>query len=114
MSDDCLFCRIAQGEQDADIVAEGSDWLAFRDINPQAPTHILVIPREHVGSLDDLDRGQARLAGELLRAASQVADREGLDDGYRVVTNTGARAGQSVFHLHLHVMGGRAFRWPPG
>lgn len=114
MSQDCLFCRIVEGEQEADMVAEGDDWIAFRDINPQAPTHVLVVPREHVESLDDLNPDQAALAGELLRAASQVAAREAQDSGYRVVTNTGAGAGQSVFHLHLHVLGGRAFRWPPG
>lgn len=114
MSQDCLFCRIAAGEQDADIVASGDEWLAFRDINPQAPTHVLIIPREHVESVDDLDRDHDTLAGELLRAASRVASQEGLEEGYRVVANTGAGAGQSVFHLHLHLLGGRSLGWPPG
>lgn len=114
MSDDCLFCRIVSGEQQADIVAEDDAWLAFRDINPQAPSHVLVIPREHVASLDDLGPERAELGGTLLLAARRVAEQEGLESGYRVVANTGARAGQSVFHLHLHVLGGRAMRWPPG
>lgn len=114
MTQECLFCRIASGEQEADVVASGDRWVAFRDINPQAPTHVLIVPREHLASLDDLEADQDRLAGELLRAASRVADREGLEDGYRVVANTGAGAGQSVFHLHLHLLGGRPLRWPPG
>lgn len=114
MTQECLFCRIASGEQEADVVASGDRWVAFRDINPQAPTHVLIVPREHLESLDDLGADQDGLAGALLRAASRVADREGLEDGYRVVANTGAGAGQSVFHLHLHLLGGRPLRWPPG
>lgn len=114
MNEDCLFCQIAAGEQESEVVAEGDDWVAFRDVNPQAPTHVLVIPREHVENLDDLDATDRDLAGELLLAAREVASREGLDEGYRVVTNTRGQAGQSVFHLHLHVLGGRAMRWPPG
>lgn len=114
MTEECLFCRIASGDQEAEIVDEEDDWVAFRDINPQAPTHVLIIPREHVENLDDLGPDRARLGGELLRAASRVARQEGLEEGYRVVTNTGRRAGQSVFHLHLHVLGGRSLRWPPG
>lgn len=115
MAEDCLFCRIEAGEVDADVVAEGDRWLAFRDVDPQAPTHVLVIPREHVTSVDDLAEGQRDLAGELLLAVRDVARREGLvEDGYRVVANTNRAAGQSVFHLHLHVLGGRRMRWPPG
>lgn len=114
MSEGCLFCRIASGEQEADVVARDEEWVAFRDINPQAPSHVLIIPREHVASLDELEAEDARLGGELLRAASRVAEQEGLEAGYRVVANTGVRAGQSVFHLHFHVLGGRAMRWPPG
>jgi histidine triad (HIT) family protein len=115
MPDDCLFCRIEAGEAEADVVAEGDRWLAFRDVNPQAPTHVLVIPREHVTSVEDLADDQRDLAGELLLAARDVARREGLaEDGYRVVANTHREAGQSVFHLHLHVLGGRRMRWPPG
>lgn len=114
MSDDCLFCQIASGEVESDVVAEGDRWLAFRDVNPQAPSHVLVIPREHVENLDDLDPEQEELAGELLMAARRVAEQEGLDEGYRVVANTNRQAGQSVFHLHFHVLGGRAMGWPPG
>lgn len=116
MSDeDCLFCDIAAGEMSADIVREDDDVVAFRDINPQAPTHILVIPREHVSSVDDLEDEHADLVGKLYLAARDLARREGIaDDGYRLVVNTGARAGQSVFHLHLHLLGGRAMKWPPG
>jgi histidine triad (HIT) family protein len=115
MSAECLFCRIARGEIPADIVAEGESWLAFRDIQPQAPAHVLVIPRRHVGSVVELNEGDRDLGGELLRAAAQVAAAEGVaESGFRIVTNVGERAGQSVFHLHLHVLGGRRMRWPPG
>lgn len=112
---DCLFCKIAAGEIDADIVDEGDDWVAFRDIDPQAPTHVLVIPREHVPRVEDLGAGHDELAGGLLRAAAGVAKSEGIvEPGYRLVINSGAGAGQSVFHVHLHVIGGRPMRWPPG
>lgn len=115
MAEDCLFCDIASGAHDADVVAETDEWLAFRDINPQAPTHVLVIPREHVASLDDLEEEQRGLAGELLLAARRIGRQEGLaGEGYRVVINTHRKAGQTVFHLHLHVLGGRAMKWPPG
>lgn len=115
MADDCLFCSIAAGDVESDVVAESERWVAFRDVNPQAPTHVLVVPREHVEHLDDLDDGQRELAGELLLAAREVARREGLvEEGYRVVANTNRAAGQSVFHLHFHVLGGRSMGWPPG
>ena len=115
MPEDCLFCRIVAGDVESDVIAEEDRWIAFRDVNPQAPTHVLVIPREHVASVEDLGDDQRDLAGELLLAARDVARREGLvEDGYRVVTNTNREAGQSVFHLHLHVLGGRRMRWPPG
>lgn len=114
MSTDCLFCRIAAGEIPADIVAEGENWLAFRDIQPQAPTHVLVIPRTHVGSAAELETEPA-LAGDLLQAVAAVARQEGLEEeGFRVVTNVGERAGQSVMHLHFHLLGGRRMHWPPG
>ena len=114
MSNECLFCRIAAGEIPADIVAEGESWMAFRDIQPQAPVHLLVIPREHVESAAELDSNPA-LGGELLQAVAAVASQEGLyDEGFRVVTNVGERAGQSVMHLHFHVLGGRRMHWPPG
>lgn len=113
--EDCLFCKVLSGEVDSEVVAEGDRWLAFRDINPQAPTHVLVIPRRHVASLNELEPEDRGLAGELLLAAREVAAEEGIrEDGYRVVTNTKRTAGQSVFHLHLHVLGGRTMRWPPG
>lgn len=115
MPDDCLFCRIEAGEVESDVVAEGERWIAFRDVNPQAPAHLLVVPREHVASVDDLADDHRDLAGELMLAARDVARQEGLvEDGYRVVANTNREAGQSVFHLHLHVLGGRRMRWPPG
>lgn len=112
---DCLFCRIARGEIEADIVAEGEEWLAFRDIQPQAPTHVLVVPRAHVATTNDLDPGQDALVGRLVRAAAEVAAAEGIaEDGWRLVVNCNAGAGQSVYHIHLHVLGGRPMRWPPG
>ena len=115
MSDDCLFCRIVGGEIPAERVAEGETWIAFRDIQPQAPVHVRVIPRRHVTSVAELAQSEAAMVGELLIAAADVARREGVEDtGYRVVTNVGERAGQSVFHLHFHVLGGRRMRWPPG
>jgi histidine triad (HIT) family protein len=113
--DTCLFCGIVRGEIPADVVAEGESWLAFRDIQPQAPVHILVIPREHVDGVGSLGAEDAALAGDMLLAAAEVARIEGIaQSGYRVVTNVGERAGQSVFHLHVHVLGGRRMRWPPG
>lgn len=112
---DCLFCRIAGGEIEAERVAEGPEWVAFRDLDPQAPVHVLVIPRRHVGSLDALEGDDRRIAGTLLLACREVARQEGVaESGYRVVTNTSADGGQSVPHLHFHVLGGRAMRWPPG
>lgn len=114
-SDDCLFCRIIRGEIPADVVAEGESWIAFRDIQPQAPVHVLVIPRRHVESVGALDAEDTALVGELMLAAAEVARIEGVSEsGYRAVTNVGERAGQSVFHLHVHVLGGRRMRWPPG
>jgi histidine triad (HIT) family protein len=111
----CLFCRIVAGEIPATIVHETPETLAFRDINPRAPVHVLVIPRRHVGSLDGLGPEDGDLAGRLLIAAAEVARREGLAErGYRLISNVGAWGGQTVDHLHLHVMGGRAFHWPPG
>jgi histidine triad (HIT) family protein len=110
----CLFCRIAKGEVPADVVLDASDVLAFRDVNPQAPTHVLVIPREHVPSLEGLSRAHGELLLNLVEAINQVARLEGVAGGFRVVTNVGAAAGQSVDHLHLHVLGGRPMRWPPG
>lgn len=115
MNEDCLFCRIVAGDIPASVIAEGEEWVAFRDIHPQAPTHVLVVPRRHVSTLDDLGSGDESLAGALVGAAARLARAEGLvEGGYRVVMNCGAGAGQSVFHIHLHLLGGRRFSWPPG
>ena len=112
---DCIFCQVVAGKISADIVYTDERAVAFRDINPQAPVHALVIPREHLASLDDAATRDEVTLGHLLRAAARVANGEGLSQsGYRTVINTGAGAGQSVFHLHLHVIGGRPLHWPPG
>ncbi|MBM3908538.1 MAG: histidine triad nucleotide-binding protein [Gemmatimonadetes bacterium] len=109
----CLFCKIIAREIPATIVAEDEHCLAFRDINPQAPTHVLVIPKEHVPSLNQVS--DPLLAGRVLAFARDLAAREGLAErGYRVVLNTNAEAGQTVFHLHAHLLGGREMGWPPG
>jgi len=110
---DCLFCRIAAGEIPARLIHEDDETLAFADINPQAPTHILVIPRAHIADLNGAGDGDQALLGRLLATAARVARQQGLDS-YRAVINTGADAGQTVFHLHVHVLGGRAMGWPPG
>lgn len=111
---ECVFCRIAGGDIPADVVAEGEAWLAFADLSPQAPTHVLVIPRAHIESLDDLRDGGEDLAGALLGACAEVAGTCGLGAGYRVLTNVGREGGQEVMHLHFHVLGGRPMGWPPG
>lgn len=111
---DCLFCRIVNGELRAAVVAEDEWAMAFRDINPQAPTHILVIPKKHIGSLGEAAEEDTARLGRLLLLAKRVARDEGLASGYRVVLNNGAAAGQSVFHIHAHVLGGRRLGWPPG
>lgn len=114
-SDKCLFCRIAGGEIPAKKVHEDADVVAFQDINPQAPTHVLVIPRKHIPSLDDLTDADAATIGTTIVRAAQLARELRLhDDGYRVVINNGEGAGQSVFHIHVHILGGRRFGWPPG
>jgi histidine triad (HIT) family protein len=113
---DCLFCKIVAGEIPAKIVKRSPDALAFRDIDPRAPVHVLVIPTKHVPAVRDV-RGEEgeRLLGKLLAFAAELARDEGLDkEGYRIVTNTGRNAGQSVDHLHFHVLGGRKLTWPPG
>ncbi len=111
----CLFCRIISGEISTDFVHQDDRSIVIRDINPQAPTHLLVIPREHLESLDEASQSDEGLLGHLLRVGARVANDAGLSDsGYRTVINTGAGAGQSVFHLHVHVLGGRAMNWPPG
>jgi histidine triad (HIT) family protein len=113
--EDCLFCRIVRGELKADVVLDRGGVVAFRDINPQAPTHILVIPKEHIRHIGELSPQHGSLLSEMLGAAADLAEKEGIADaGYRVVTNVGRAAGQSVLHLHFHVLGGRDMRWPPG
>ncbi|MEU7529143.1 histidine triad nucleotide-binding protein [Saccharothrix sp. NPDC042600] len=112
MTADCLFCRIVAGEVPARVAHETDTVLAFHDINPQAPTHVLVIPKEHFRAAGDMDPATA---GEVLQAAHQVAKAEGIDEnGYRLVFNTGRDGGQTVFHVHCHVLGGRPLAWPPG
>ncbi len=110
----CLFCRILQGEVGASVVAESDTAFAFRDIDPQAPSHVLVIPRRHVANLAELAREAPSEALDLIGLAAEVADTEGLDKGYRLVANTGSDAHQTVYHAHLHVLGGRRMGWPPG
>ncbi len=112
---DCLFCKVVAGEVPADIIYDNEHVLAFRDISPQAPTHLLIIPRRHISTINDLDAGDNELVGQLFLAAKEVAAQEGVDEvGYRVVMNCNEDAGQTVFHIHLHLMGGREMRWPPG
>ncbi|MEO5986029.1 MAG: histidine triad nucleotide-binding protein [Candidatus Limnocylindria bacterium] len=111
---DCLFCKIVAGEIPSDQVHADDDVVAFRDINPQAPTHVLVIPRRHIPDAHALGADDGAILSRLFTVTSQIADAEGLDAGYRVVTNVGEEAGQSVFHLHLHLLGGRRLQWPPG
>lgn len=113
MSDSCLFCRIVRKEIPAKLVLENDHVIAFRDIDPKAPTHILVVPREHVATLDDAKN--APMLGEMMLAAATIArDEDLVADGYRTVVNCGPGAGQTVFHLHLHLLGGRKLTWPPG
>ena len=110
---DCLFCRIVAGEIPSERVHEDDEVIVFRDINPQAPTHVLVVPRRHVASVADLADSDGGMLTALFAAVRAVAEKEGVSD-YRVITNVGAGAGQSVFHLHLHLLAGRPMEWPPG
>lgn len=112
---DCLFCRIAAKEIKSDLVAERDDLAAFRDINPQAPTHVLVIPKKHIETLNVLEPGDEPLVGRMLALAREIAKKEGIaESGWRAVFNVNRGAGQTVFHIHLHVLGGRPMEWPPG
>ena len=111
----CIFCKIAGGEIPADIVAETEDLVAFRDLTPQAPVHILVIPRKHIPTLNDMEACDRDIISGAFLLAKNIAKKEGIsENGYRLVLNTNSGAGQSVFHMHLHILGGREFRWPPG
>ncbi len=112
---DCLFCRIAAGEIPASLVYQDEHVVAFNDINPQAPTHVLLVPRRHIPSLNDLAPGDDQIVGELVRRAAVIAQERGIAaGGYRTVFNTNRDAGQTVFHIHLHLIGGRGLHWPPG
>ena len=114
MSADCLFCKIARKEILSKIVYEDGEIFAFEDISPQAPTHVLICPKKHFASLDTASAEDQDILGRLQLVAAQIARERDLLDGYRTVINNGRGAGQSVFHLHVHLLGGRAFRWPPG
>ena len=112
---DCIFCKIAAGDIDADIVYQSEELVGFRDLNPQAPTHVLIIPRRHISTINDITESDAEVIGQLFVAAKEIAAQEGISEpGYRVTMNCNAGAGQSVFHVHLHLLGGRQFTWPPG
>lgn len=112
---DCIFCKIISGDIPGDILFQNDDVLAFRDLNPQAPTHFLVIPKKHISTLNDLESNDAELVGKMYLAAKKIATDEGIAEaGYRTVMNCNAQAGQTVFHIHLHVLGGRPMSWPPG
>lgn len=112
---DCLFCKIIEGNIPADIVFENDDVLAFRDVNPHAPTHILIIPRIHISTTNDLTEKHELIMGRLFSAAKIIAAQEGVsDDGYRMVVNCNEKAGQTVFHIHMHLLAGRSMSWPPG
>ena len=114
MDESCIFCRIANGRMPSDIVERGDDLVAFRDIDPMAPTHVLIVPREHIASLNDAPDDPG-LAGRMMLMARSIARKEGIaEDGYRLVLNTGGQGGQSVDHMHLHLLGGRSLGWPPG
>lgn len=111
---DCLFCRIIRGEVPAKKVYEDADTFAFEDINPQAPTHVLVIPKKHIRGVKEATPEDAETIGRCHLVAAEIARQRGIEDGYRTVLNVGPRAGQSVFHLHVHLIGGRNLHWPPG
>ena len=114
MAADCIFCKIAAGELPAKMVHETDEFVSFHDIDPKAPVHVLTIPRQHVASLQDVSRDDESWLGRLMVHVSQLANRLELEDGYRVVINTGADGGQTVHHLHVHLLGGRSMQWPPG
>ena len=111
----CVFCNIAQGQIPATVVFENEDVMAFRDLNPQAPAHVLVIPKQHIATINDVKEGDAELLGKMVLAAKTVAGTEGFHEaGYRLVFNVNSDGGQTVYHIHLHILGGRPMTWPPG
>jgi len=112
---DCLFCKIRDGDIPAEVVYENDDILAFRDVNPQAPTHVLIVPRKHISTINDLEDEDSGVMGQMVLAAQDIAGYEGIaEEGYRLVVNCNAKAGQTVFHIHMHLLGGRNMTWPPG
>ena len=112
---DCIFCQMVSGKIQPDVVYENDDVLAFRDISPQAPTHVLVVPKKHISTTNELQPEDAELVGKLVLGAQKVAEIDGLtEQGYRMVLNCNEEAGQTVFHIHIHVLGGRRMNWPPG
>jgi len=115
MTTDCLFCKMVSGQIKPNTVYQDGDMLAFKDINPQAPVHVLIIPKKHIATLNDLGQGDAQLIGKMFLMAVKIAEDSGVaESGFRTVMNCNADAGQSVFHVHLHLLGGRFLRWPPG
>jgi histidine triad (HIT) family protein len=110
----CIFCKIAAREVPAEVLRETDLVMAFRDLNPKAPTHVLLIPKEHIDSVADIQDGHGALLADVMQSAAHLARTEGLKEGWRVVTNVGPAAGQTVFHLHFHLLGGRQMGWPPG
>ncbi len=112
---DCLFCKIRDGEIPADLVFQNDEVLAFNDVNPQAPTHLLIIPKKHLSTVNDVEQADEIVMGKLFSAAKKIAAEKGLsDDGYRLVVNCNEGAGQTVFHIHMHLLAGRQMTWPPG
>ncbi|MCF7885619.1 MAG: histidine triad nucleotide-binding protein [Candidatus Marinimicrobia bacterium] len=115
MSDDCLFCKITAGKMDTEFVYEDSDLVAFKDINPMAPVHILIVPKKHIPTINDLKKTDTVLVGEMIQIAKRIAKEQNIaDEGYRLVFNCGKMGGQEVDHLHLHLLGGRQMKWPAG
>ena len=115
MADDCLFCKIVAGEIPSDVIYSDDELYAFRDVTPQSPTHILLIPRKHIATIADVTSDDAALLSAMFLRANEIARQEGLDEkGFRYVLNCGVHGGQSVYHIHLHIMGGRQMTWPPG
>ncbi len=115
MEKDCIFCKIASGEIDTEFVYESDDIVAFRDLNPQAPAHILLIPKKHIPKISDVKKEDEALIGKMIAVANSIAEKEKISEaGYRLVFNCGKDAGQEVFHIHLHLLGGRKMMWPPG
>lgn len=114
-NENCLFCKILAGDIPADIIYESDTAIGFRDINPKAPTHVVIIPRKHIATINNIGPDDQLVVGSLFTAAREIAEMEGhADAGYRVVMNCNEAAGQTVFHIHLHLLGGRSFGWPPG